>query len=387
MTIGIITLHGSHNYGAMLQVYALKTYLSTTGHTAHVINLHSLWADSFNRQISFTSNIKRNLKSLLACLHKEEWDTRYRRFESFKDEHMSLTKRYCSYPELAANPPPFDVYVCGSDQIWNPELEFAKEFFLEFGPATTRRVSYAASFGVETASLEKIGELNVLLKKFDAISVREMSGVSIVRDSGYHADLVLDPTLLLDRDTWSIMFTPPQTKEKYIFSYSLEYSEEYMKNLTDVSRYMNLPICAIETSVRSKYPRMVNLVRNAGPIEFLSLLSGAELIFTNSFHGTAFSLNMGRPLVSVRHSSRNSRMDTLLSTVGWENSQLHHCSGIKHSCDLAHERASAVDGKRLDHIRLSSTEFIRKHITGNQKISSCDSPAGNQRPNSRAESR
>lgn len=362
MNISTITLHGAHNYGAMLQAFALKEHLNKVGHTVSVTDYLTPTATSKNRKIKFSSSPRGCARSLVATLSWRQWCQRYHAFEKFKVQNMNLTRRYQSIEELRKSPPPADAYICGSDQIWNPELPLEPQFFLDFGNDSQKRLSYAASFGLASAPQSKLSDLKKHFERFDAISVRESTGVQIVQKTGHHADLVVDPTLLLDRNQWLQIATGSAPSGDYILTYCLEESPAFLGNLEQFARHTGLPVFAIATSIINRQKSATKIIKTAGPTDFLRLLANASYVFTNSFHGTAFALNFGRPLIGIPHSTRNGRMETLLEKLGWPNSQVTRETSMEKLIEIAHERATDVDSETLSLLRRPSIDFLKREL-------------------------
>jgi hypothetical protein len=362
MHVSTITLHDAHNYGAALQAYALKEHLTEAGHTASIIDFVPASSGANNRKIKLSSSPRVCARSLVASLSWRKWKTRYNAFEKFKFQNMNLTERYSSLTELLQSPPHADAYICGSDQIWNPELPFKPQYFLDFGDPETRRISYAASFGVASAPDSKLSELTENLKRFNAISVRESSGVDIVKKAGYHADLVVDPTLLLDQEQWLKIATGPAPSEDYILTYCLEESPAFLETLERFARHVKLPVYSIATSIINRQKCATKVIKTAGPTEFLQLLANATYVFTNSFHGTAFALNLGRPLIGIPHTTRNGRMETLLEKLGWGNSQFSNKTSLQELIETAHERATDVNNDKIHLLQKSSIAFLKREL-------------------------
>jgi hypothetical protein len=196
MRIGIITFHWGTNYGGVLQSYALQNFLTKQGHDAYMINYYpvtpseSIWKCIKTKQ-------PRVLLNNLITYFKE------RNFVPFRNKHLSLTKRYYSLEELVRAPPEMDVYVCGSDQVWNPYIikTYGKPYYLRFGPDNIKRVSYAVSFGCINYPQKELEIITPWIEKFDKLSVRENSGLSILKNAKIdNVALMPDPTLLFTRE-------------------------------------------------------------------------------------------------------------------------------------------------------------------------------------------
>lgn len=342
----------------MLQAFALQDYLESHGHESKIIDFLPPAVSRNNHRIKFSKDPKVLIRSAAAAVSWRGWRKRYRAFEEFKRTKMNLTRRYESLEELRTDPPKSDAYICGSDQIWNPELRFNPAYFLDFGMEETKRFSYAASLGVDKAPPDKLSELKTHLGRFDAVSVRESSGAAIVKSTGIEAKVVVDPSLLLERKRWETIASKHHGTGKYILTYCLEESEEFNTVLEAFSKHTGLPVVHIAGSAINRTKPVNHVIRDAGPAAFLGLLLNAEFIFTNSFHGTAFALKLGRPLIGIKHSTRNARMSTLLDSVGWPDSQVKAGCPSSEIEELARARASAIDEDAVASLVQPSKVFL-----------------------------
>lgn len=303
MKIKTITCHDVYNYGAALQAYALQTYLQSLGHDVEIIDYKPDYMRvhyKFWRVPEQSRYYERAMKSwlfhfMLCCYFiPRRYATVGRKFnfDAFVKQHLKLTRRYNSYQELVDCPPKADIYVAGSDQIWNSELPNGKDpgYFLQFGSKEVKRIAYAASFAISNIA-NKYKDLNKLwLNKFNAISVRERTGVSIVNSLGLECEEVVDPVFLLNKGQWDNFSGQDRIiKEKYILVYDLYVDDSRLSERSKLlaSTY-NLKIVSVDGSLKCPYAQ--KNISNAGPIEFVNLIKNAEYVVTNSFHATAFSV-------------------------------------------------------------------------------------------------
>ena len=204
-----------------------------------------------------------------------------------------------------------------------------------------------------------------LLNNIDVIAVREITGVKLVKElTGYDAELVADPTLLLARKDWEEYMTPyPAIADKYILIYQLSDSEGVVNYALKISEEKNIPVYRIcKRSFRvSKTPGIKNIL-DAGPSEFLYLIAHASILLTNSFHGTAFAINFNIPFYTIVSSKKdnNSRMESLLQMVGL-NDRLLYDDNVNRTImgfNLDFERANIM----LDEFRKESIRYISKNL-------------------------
>ncbi len=315
MNIGIVTFHSSCNYGAALQAYALSSALRSMGHSTSFIDYLGCPQSkpSYRMRGMHPSDIM-------------QW-YKFRDFKRFIRTYCSKTEvAYSSLEEIRSNPPEFDAYICGSDQIWNPALlrdgKLDPVFFLDFVPDGAKRISYAASFGGDSLDQRFHGELKDFLSKFTSLSVRESPAAAFVRDiAGVECATVLDP-VFLPEDYSEIM--PKLTKAKgSILCYLLQRSPEVFEAVSQFQVASRKPLLNIYGS--SKFWTSPGKSVRPSPGEWVGLFRDADTVITNSFHGVAFSIIMQRefvvlPLVGYL-GKRSGRITEILRAVGLEDRQ------------------------------------------------------------------
>lgn len=326
MKIALITIHRTANYGAVLQAYATKIVLSQYGevstidydnrHLAHQLDLIRFEA-SFRGAMMLTHDVLRFPYRLIAV-------SRFRRFVS---ENMNLTLKLSSSELIGGKGGDFDVYVCGSDQIWNPEIVSKEKkidpiFFLSFAPLGRKKISYASSIGHHNYNDDEKNEVRTLLNDFAMISSRESDGVKKLAEILPEREIlhVLDPTLLLSKDEWLKLFNLNTLKqdEKFILVYSVPRTSLIRKAVDYFSKKLGFKVVTIDPMFFS-HTKVDNHIRTAGPIEFIKLFANAEFVITDSFHGTCFAVNFGKPFVTVSAGNRSNRIISLLTLLGINN--------------------------------------------------------------------
>lgn len=362
MKAGILTIHAAHNYGAMLQAYALKKAVDKLGHKAHIIDFCPKSLCKRNRKVNWTSSLRQWAKNFVFMLHGMEWKRRYDRYEQFKNQLFGLTERYESALALEQTPPDFDVYVTGSDQVWNAERGINPVWLLDF-VKSGHKVAYAPSFGTGSIDPRYWDVFRKYLPLYDALSCRESRGVEMIREmTGLNAEHVLDPTLLLSAEEWGQVSVPPTVKRPYLLVYCMEESPEFMKLVPKVADRTGLPVVVISGSALNQFKCASRVIRDAGPAEFLGLFQHAAMICTNSFHGTAFAINFRRNFFSIPHTTRNSRLSSLLKLTGLERRQLTRADELDRWSDqdfhLDYEPVEAVLQQQIDH----SLEFLKNAL-------------------------
>lgn len=315
MKIGIITFHWGTNYGGVLQAFALQEYLKRHIKESEVfmINYAPVTHSESIIKCLFTKQIHK-IPSNLVTYFKEK------KFVDFRRKYLSTTSRYKTNQDLKENPPKFDVYICGSDQIWNPYIieTYGIPYYLNFGSGSIKRISYAVSFGCIEYPADKLDIIAEYIKKFNHLSVRENTGVDILKSRGFlDVNLVPDPTFLFDGD--QLLSITQQVTDKnllengYVFCYSLQSNQRLIKQITDLFKTDGNLL--VDTKM-FKYSFI-------GIEEWLGFIHSSTFVITNSFHGVVFSILMKRPFIVLpiegALSGMNDRINTLLKKFDMED--------------------------------------------------------------------
>lgn len=328
MKIGILTFYRVPNYGAMLQAYALWHYLEERGHEVVFID----YAFGNARRIPlWRCLVSRSLRSLRnKLIQRAEFG-----ITAFA-ARFPRTRPYADHASLLAAPPPCDAYIVGSDQMWNPKwcIPCLETVFLDFAPANVLRVSYAASFGQDFWGDAARDRLKRLLRRFAAVSVREKSGVAIVRDAaGVPAAALPDPTLLMPSGFYRGLLPAPPARRpggKKLFAYILREWESGTPYESGAVRECRRAVAAdtVKTCFRRPPGPAGGLLARFGVLakesveEFLADFETSDFVITNSFHGTVFSLIFHRPFLTLSlmgdAASMNDRVASLLEAAGLE---------------------------------------------------------------------
>lgn len=311
---GILTFHDAHNYGAVLQAYALKKYIKKLGVDAKVINYHHYnIPDGFPRkrkikEISF-SGIRKHIYS-----HKDH-NLRWTKFNHFIKELVDNEERvYTDEKELEKLD--IDFWICGSDQIWNTDITrgINKGFFLDFNTKGTK-ISYAASMGIPKLEKQYEDEFVKAVNDIEYVSVREDALKQYINSlTDKEVMKVVDPTLLLEKEDYTELLNESLIKEKYLLIYALGPDDRLTQIAKQKAEEKNLKIVELNDYKLKNYFCMQ--VSNAGPEEFLTLIKNAEVVVTNSFHGTIFSALFEKDFYTITRLNRNARMESLLDMFG-----------------------------------------------------------------------
>lgn len=360
MKIGIINFHSAHNYGAMLQAYALQKTLQKEGNEVLIIDFQP---DSIMNGYKLWSFYKLKHPKWLfkTIINYRTMKTKYNLFESFKKNYMSLTPG--TYKEIKENDLEslnFDAVICGSDQVWNMDLNGNHtEYLLSFiQNKDTKKISYAASIGTNTINSKHLPIMKKYLNQFDCISVRERNAVDILnKEFNLKSQHVLDPVFLLSKEEWADIAKPTDVQGDYVLLYGLEENELFEKTFKFIKENTNLKIINV-SPMKKQSPYIDETLYNVGPREFLGLLIKANLVFTNSFHGTCFSIIFGKKFFAIGHSELNSRLESILAVTQLE----HHMINKELSSLEELDEILTFDVEKVNNILTSEIENSKNYL-------------------------
>lgn len=314
MKISLITFHCAWSYGAALQAYALCRFLNQAGHAVEIVDYRP-------ETIANPPDWRRSRFHGWHPAHFEWWLTR-RRFAAFRSEFLPLTRKiYRTFAELQADPPQADAYVCGSDQIWNPQITngaLDPAYFLDFAPAGKRRIAYAASLGGTNLPPACLPAFRDLLSRLDFISCREIEASSFVAETtGREVVTTLDPALLAtDWREWIPTKRPP--RRPYAFAFTLQQNRELLAAFDVGARELGVSLRI--ANAPWKWWTLPGRPVHPGPAAWVRLVRNATAILTDSFHGTVFSVLHLKNFVvfplAGKMSDRNTRIVRLLEELG-----------------------------------------------------------------------
>jgi len=358
LQIKTITCHNVYNHGASLQEYALLEYLKKLGYQAETINYNPDYlSNHFNflavSNPKFDSNLLIRSIYLLLKLPGRLLNLRRKyNFDKFSHKYISSTKEsFTSNQELKDNIPKADIFICGSDQIWNSFFQNGKDpaFYLDFVPDDKLKISYAASFATETIEDNIKPFVSEKVKRIDFVSVRESSGVEILKDLGFdNIKHVLDPVFLLDKKSWERIATQDKIRKKpYILVYDADSSPFIKDFVLKMSEKNKWDIVTISNRI----PYANENLSNKGPDVFLSLIKEASFIVSNSFHAVAFSLIFEKQFVVFNRAEQiNARMNDLVELLNIQNTMLAY--------DFIQKEYNYI--VNYDLVRLTLDNYIKK---------------------------
>lgn len=314
-----------YNHGASLQAYALQTYLESLGHHVEIIDYkpdylcgdYQLWSVNnpvFNRPLlKFLYLLAKTPQRLISFRRKYA-------FDHYTKQYLKLTAQcYHSNEELKSSPPQADVYIAGSDQIWNTLFQNGRDaaFYLDFAPQTSKRISYAASFATEDVAEELKPFVRRMLQNFDTVSIREQCSLPLLASLGRTDGIaVCDPVFLLTRIQWEDLLPQNRIHEKYLLVYDTEFSPKVKEIAKRIAKEKKLKIYNVSAS-RIGYADKDMWA--SSPMGFVQLIRDASYVVSNSFHASAFSIIFERDFCVINRSEGiNERMKSLLSNFELE---------------------------------------------------------------------
>lgn len=355
--IDIMTFHFAHNYGAVLQAFALKEYLKSLGYNARFVNYvpKSMWyiyslnpfceglhprlmwgrVKRLGKRISIYNSFDRFIKNDLECKEKPMYD------------EDSLTRRLKNSK----------IIIYGSDQIWNDKIvEDIEKYCGENAPDYALKIAYAVSLGTNTLTVKQKEIISRYAVHFESISVREGRSCEILREEGITSVVhVCDPVFLIQQDKWMKMMKKPHQnmQKRYILYYALSDEAELINTTERIAKENELPIYCIHP-IANKQSIQGHQLYNVGPKEFLWLIYNAEFVSTNSFHALAFSMIFNKKVLNKCFSKEKCRIWSLLTKCEWDvNYDMMNAEFI----DFSKNKEREIN----EYIELSK-EFLRVHL-------------------------
>lgn len=369
--IKIIPLaYKSYNYGGTLQYYALERYIISLEFDCCVLDIDDLGNYVFPRK-----EVKRN-KSIIVLpkklIHKIKWEisnlmqskveknliARKKNFDDFRDNFV-FSSQIDNLDKVVEE---CDAIIAGSDQIWNPQ--WAKDvFFFTFMPLNTKKIVYAASIGKRALTEQQLIKYAELLKNVDAISVREKDSICMLQPYiNKKIECVMDPVFLLNKKSWESLALNSCIikKEKYAFCYLIGEDAMIRKKAKAIAKRSNLKTCCIPY-ISQRYifgdTFADDVMYNAGPIDFLKLIIESDLVITDSFHATAFSIILHKQFFVLNREPETSNMLSRIETLlGYFNLETRLVTTVN---EAKYEPINWMNIDRLiEKLSFSSKKFI-----------------------------
>ena len=345
MKLGILTFHAAHNYGSMLQAYALQSFLRNHGHEPEIINFRSkvqklMYTHPFDFRYQYM--IKETIYNALHTPHVLlPRYKRWRLFEKFLRQHLSLSQEYNTEEQLKSCAKNYDLIIVGSDQIWNTNaLDFSTAYFADF--TDVKKVSYAASLGGNPEGCDKILLKNHLFN-FNNITVREeRSKDFLINECGINnVDVVLDPVLLHGVNSYDALIDDePIVKGDYIFYYTPQGYGDTIYNVSKLGKNLGLKVVTDKYYTGSDDVTALTL----GPSEFLNVLKNATIVCGRSFHLAVFSILFHKNYYCLE-GNHDSRIVNLLQKLNIKDRFI-----IKDNLDIVKTNSYTINYNRVDEL-------------------------------------
>lgn len=364
MKVGILTFHASHNYGSMLQAYALQNAVNSLGAECIIINFRSDIQKSLipppitlSHPRSSLIRLLKEPRKILALLSK------YRKFEKFLNHNLHVSRELSSADEvkkyIAENN--FGALITGSDQIWNPGCwDFDMVYLIDFD-FQGKRIAYAPSLGSapETINSDKIKDIRKALNQYDFLSTREERGSNYIYNLiGRRPATVLDPTLMVNKSVYTQLLTKvDRLPNKYIFYYTPREESGTFHKALQMSRSLNLPIVVTQDYAEYIGKNVINIM-DCGPREFITIINGASICIGNSFHLLAFSLIFHKNFIMLSNCP-DSRMLNLLKKVNLTKRLIVGNQNIDDYPEIDYSEIDAV----IQTLRSTSEGFLKEALS------------------------
>ena len=368
--VATMTFHMAHNYGAMLQAYALQRAICELGFDCEILDYRFKYIDQWsgirNRHdlaeeygvvegnLRFLHRyIKGNYSNILPIRKK---------FDSFMRRDLKLSKKVFFTPDSLRDAK-YDVIVLGSDQIWNPELtngpalEYLGKYF---DCSKTRLVSYAASCGKAALDVRYKELFLPLMKRLYALGIREKGFTEFLKKEwDLSAETVLDPVFLLDYKEWVRTGEKSDVKldRPYLLIYAFQTNNDIYELAQEIACQYNLQLVSISYKYEERLSNILQLTE-CGPRDFISLIYNASFVCTSSFHGMAFSILFEKDFYCAGHPLYSQRNRDLLKLVGLENRLFYKRNDIRNieKCDYSYV------SERLEIEKEKSLNFLLRSI-------------------------
>ncbi len=359
-----MTMHRVQNVGSVLQAYALQRKIEQLGYEAELID-YEFPPLKDNTRFTVRDVFGYGWSAIQGFPNKKK----QQKLDAFRKEYLCCSKQSYTRERLLADPPLYDVYCTGSDQVWNPiHVGLDTSFMMDFAPAGTPRIAYASSFATQDVGEPYYSLYAKHLRRYKHITVREQSGASIIKQmTGKDASVTCDPTLLLSADEWRPIVDASDVNlpQGYILVYLLRYMFDprpgFYNIVESVRKALQLPVYQYNPYSTDSFIFKIKALNGLGPADFVSIVKNASFLITDSFHGAAFATIFNVPMIGVVKDDLNGdgRIATLRAKVGGENSVVCHNKSLKMCPDVSLYRG---DSKMISNLRSSSLEELKKML-------------------------
>lgn len=365
--VSLITVHTGPNFGTVLQVIATSRVLERHGFTTEVVNYIPPRDELCSLKKTIKDRIKQTKSPLRKVIRFLGGVDKIRRFKNNEriyigclKQNVSLSAPIHSYDSFKEGCPLADFYVTGSDQVWNTIYNEGVDSHYFFYGVDGVKIAFSSSIGQTELNDEEKHLFRKYLKDYRAISVRESSAVELLKSIGIDTMQLIDPTLMINREEWGKMVDNRLFSKKYLLvyiPYNIHDKEEIYRLARRVAVSRNLKVVTFSWS-NLKEPLADYTFRGASPMDFLSLIYHADYVITNSFHGTAFSVNLNRDFFVFLPTKFVSRVENILDMVQLRERLIPFGKGDETdiSTPVMFEKANAILKKKREEV----DEFIMK---------------------------
>lgn len=352
---GIVTFHNALSYGAALQSYALQQFLLKNGIDNEIIDYNCDYINKNYKKLIRIVKGKR-LKSFVGSLI--QFGNKRKSLalsDKFRKKYLT-TSNPVTRKEILNISDDYSFFISGSDQVWSPDCAgFDTTYFLDFAKQG-QKYSYAASFGTTNIPDSKKEAYTNLLSDFSYYSVREQSGVQLVKKlAGKDSQVNIDPTLLLTSEDWDKITPESKIEKPYIFLFNVLKPKRMIDYAVQLGEKKNIPVYYLnDKHIPIKGIKYINPV---SADEFVGIIKNAEYVVTNSFHGTAFSALYHKKLIVELDTAttRNTRSEELLKKLGISNREI--------TDNIFPEPDKFIDWERVDNALENERKASRKYIS------------------------
>lgn len=328
MKVCVVTIVDNINYGTYLQALALCKAVEKFDYSVVLLNYCRI---NQSRKILIRKRLTENKsfknKMFVYVLQGIITPIRKKSFLTEINKYVHLTKKYIGFESVAKKVPNADIFLLGSDQVWNTNYNDGvdKTFYLDF-VKNKKRVAYAASIGMDELDPRYAKDIVSLLGNFEYITLRENNSIELIEKIGFqNISSVLDPTFLLSDNEWCSLFKLKKRANDYVLLYSVE--ADKTRFLIDLAKkifpYKRIILVTNGNPLKNRYPDLTKVYYSPSIRLFLELIYNSFFVFASSFHGTAFSINFNKQFLVVSPNKYNVRIESLLDSFGLNNRMIY----------------------------------------------------------------
>jgi hypothetical protein len=368
LKIGIVSYYRNINYGSALQACAMQMAIRKLGYDCEHIRCF-IGRNRKQKILALLKNPFLIIKNRITWYCKKvaflRCSTKYNKFKQFVCDNIKESEVFYKKNDLSQTSSIYDAFVCGSDQIWAPN-QFNEWFYIDFISDKYKKIAYAPSIGLPCIPDTLKTKMASLIRDIGYLSIREQEGAQIVYElTGLNIPVVLDPTLLINKEEWLAKIKVSKApKEPYILSLFLGENPQHRKVVENYGRKKGYKIVTLPfRKLDFKWGDIIK--SDAGPLEFIDLVNNAAMVFSDSFHGAAFALNLNRPFgVFMRFSDdhpicQNSRIRNLLNLFSLQTRLVCDAESLD-AMDVNIDYQSV--NEKLDIERVKSMDYLKNAL-------------------------